>query len=1042
MAATDYEIKSDSPVVSELMFWRLAGHEGLSRPAAYELVVLSKNRNIDAKDILGHAFDVVIGFEDADGGKHQRHFQGHAVRFTRLAQAGRYFEYRIELRSWFWLLSKRANARILQDKPVLEVLDAVIEDSPVKRLKKLKTDQVAGRHEPHRYCVQFQESDYDFLSRLLEEEGIYYWFDAHDAPGTMHLSDNSAVAHEALPAVGTLRYISQSASQAPRQAEITRWVSARRFDTGKHAAADSNFKAIRKKVGATIDASDDHELADLEVFEFPGDYFTPDGAETAAKVRGDELMARRDRHWAFTSWPDVAAGRTFKFEGDPDGVHDGEYIVSGCTMVVAHPGYEGMGLADAAASVVPLLQRLLAEDAVNAVSLDMAQELVEAHPDLVRPGRGACAFLLTLHPVAMPFRPPRLTPRKPMPGPQSAIVVGPKGDELHVDEFGRVKVHFHWDRYDESNEKSTCWVRVSQPWAGKGWGGYFMPRIGQEVIVDFLNGDPDRPIVIGRMYNDDQPIPYKSPTQSGFKTRSTPGGDSTNYNEIMFEDKKGEEALNVHAEKNMSTSVENDDSTTVGHDQSITVENDRTVHTIGNEKREVDKDQRNIIHQHQHTDVTWNQYNHIGQHQQNIIGIKGQFNQIGGKVDMIVGQTYNLNVTGALTQYSASVGLTTGAMTIGAASVAVGTTGNMSFTAQGSRKDVTTGAHLVASSAGVKVVAGTDIELMGMANINATSVGSNTTVMGSNSSGYIGINSEANMGMNRSTFMGLQMDNFLGMSIANAAAIQMENCAAIQMHNVAALDLTDTAVNIENQGVKIINPGAGAGMAAGASVVGALGGLVGGVMGLMDSAATLKQYADAAQALRDTAKELADEGLLPDLQNRLLSLAAAADRRRTQVGTAAGAVVGAVVGGALGGPLGAAAGAAAGSQLGGKYLPGAADSAARAADKAGEAVGGVVDKAWDAAMPSPPADNKAGSVPVGSGTAPGGGAGGPGVAQSNQPPSGAGGASGAGGKSGSVVSDGGKAGGPAAGGADGKGGGPAGAGGKGGGSMGPGGKGG
>ena len=200
MADHEFSIKSDSPVSDKLKFWRIVGHEVLARPSAYELTVLAENETIDAKDILGRSFDVVIEFTDKDNGKHERHCQGHAVRFSRVAQIGRYFEYRISLRSWFWLLTKRINSRILQEKPVLGVVDAVLEDSRISGLKKIKSGKVIGSHTPHTYCVQYQESDYQFLSRLLEEEGIYYWFDAHDAPGTMHLSDTSTLAHDKLPA--------------------------------------------------------------------------------------------------------------------------------------------------------------------------------------------------------------------------------------------------------------------------------------------------------------------------------------------------------------------------------------------------------------------------------------------------------------------------------------------------------------------------------------------------------------------------------------------------------------------------------------------------------------------------------------------------------------------------------------------------------------------------------------------------------------------------------------------------------------------------
>lgn len=920
MAEEKFHIKSESPAVDDLMFWSLAGHEALSRASFYELTVVSKNRAISATDILGRAFDVVIDFSDADGGTHQRHCHGHAVRFVRAQELGRYFEYRITLRSWFWLLTKRKNSRIFQVKPTLEVFDATLDDSPIKRVKKTNVDQVIGKHDALRYCVQFEESDYNFLSRLMEQEGIHYWFDAHDAPGTMYLADASDIAHAALPVTDTLAHVAEQRSEA-RFNEISRWVSATRLDTGKYASTDSNFKTINTLLGVTADGSDDCELADFESFEFPGGYFHKETSEVVGAVRRDELIGRRERHWALTSWPDVAAGRSFKFEGDPDGTRDGEYTVAACTFFVSHPGYEGLDQAPQPQPVADLLRAVLADDPPNMENLGVIQDLFESAPQLRGDGRDASVFVATVMPQAMPYRPPRLTPTVRMPGLQSAIVVGPKGqeNEPYVDEFGRVKVHFHWDRYDESDEKSTCWVRVSQPWAGKNWGGYFMPRIGQEVLVDFLEGNPNRPVIVGRVYNDDQPIPYQSPTQSGFKTRSTPKGGSGNYNEIMFEDKKGAENINIHAERNMSRSVEADDSTTVGHDQSVTVENDRTVHTIGNEKREVDKDQRNIVHQHQHTNVTWCQYNNIGQHQQNIIGDKGQFNQIAGKVDMIIGQTLNTNVTGAMTQHSASLALTSGPVTMGVGSLAITSSGNISVASASDRKDTTGGSHLIAATSGVKIVSAGDVDLMSYANINQTSTGSNTTVLGSNSSGYLGMSNEANMGLATSTFLGLQMGNFMGASIDNALAISMENCAGLRMGNVGALDLSLSAFDVDSTGIKVVNPGAGGGAGAGAMIaVSALAGLGAAAMGVVGVAATLQQYADAAKALRDTAAELND---MPVLQAKLNEMASAADRRLRQGRAGVGAAVGAVVGGVLAGPGGVAMGAGLGGAAGDAILP-------------------------------------------------------------------------------------------------------------------------
>ena len=591
----DFLIKSNSPVVEDLMFWRVVGHEALSRPSHYELSVISKNKTIEAKDILGHAFDVVIRFLDPNGDPHQRHCQGYAIRFTRVAQLGRYYRYEISLQSWFGLLSKRSNSRIHQDKPVLDVLDAVLQDSPIQRVKKTQTDGVIGPHSGRRYCVQHQESDYTFLSRLLEDEGIYYWFDAHDAPGTMCLADASDAAHDMLPVIETLKYIPSGASDA-RHNEITQWISTRQLETGKFASRDSDFKAIKKKLLADKADPDTHELADLEAFEFEGGYFKDDDTEGIAKLRLDELATRRQRHWALTSWPDVTAGKSFTLAGDPDGNRDGDYLIAACSFVVSHPGYEGIPLKEEPRPITQLLHKVLAGDAVNADTQVAYRALLDNSPSLRTGQPGARAFMLTVLPLAQPYRVPRLTPQVVMPGPQSAIVVGPEGEEIHADDYGRVKVHFHWDRYDKSNEKSTCWVRVSQPWAGKGWGGYFIPRIGQEVIVDFLNGDPDRPIIVGRVYNDDQPKPFDSHTQSGFRTRSTPKGSPANCNEFRFDDKKGEEQVYLHAEKNQDISVENDETHTVGHDRTKTIDNDETNHIKRDRTETVDRNEKITVH--------------------------------------------------------------------------------------------------------------------------------------------------------------------------------------------------------------------------------------------------------------------------------------------------------------------------------------------------------------------------------------------------------------------------------------------------------------
>ena len=591
MADHAFTIRSDSPVNDELMFWRIVGHEALARPSFYELTVLSGNEKIDAKDILGRAFDVVIGFVDADDGPHERHCQGHAVRFTRVAQSGRFFEYRIALRSWFWLLSKRVNSRILQEKPVLGVLDAVFEDSPIRSLKKTRSDSVVGVHPPHTYCVQYQESDYSFLSRLMEEEGIYYWFDAHDAPGTMHLSDASDMAHDKLPAVDTLLYVEPGSASEARFNEITRWVSARQFDSGKFASRDRDFKVISKELRADKGDPDTHELADLEVFEFPGGYASGDDTDNLAQVRLDELVGRRQRHWALTSWPDVAAGRSFTLKGDPDPARNGDYIIGACTFVVTSSARETESMTESRRPLDSVLHEALEDDPVNAGMREVLDELIAQTPGLRSAGSGGATFLLTVMPQGVPWRPPRLTPRVTMRGPQSAIVVGRSGEQIWTEEHGRVKVQFHWDRYGKNDENSSCWVRVSHPWAGKGWGAVSIPRIGQEVIVDFLDGDPDQPIVIGRFYNGESMPPYALPggaVTSGIKSNTHKG---KGFNELSMDDTAGKEKMTLHGQYDMNTTVEHDQTLTVHNNRTDTVDVDDSEKVGNNQKQHVGVDQ-------------------------------------------------------------------------------------------------------------------------------------------------------------------------------------------------------------------------------------------------------------------------------------------------------------------------------------------------------------------------------------------------------------------------------------------------------------------
>jgi type VI secretion system secreted protein VgrG len=903
MPKETFQIKSDSPVNADLMFWQIAGHESLSRPSLYQLSVLSEKSDIDAKDILGRAFDVVIDFFNAEGEKKERHCQGHGIRFSRLGKLGRYYLYQISLQSWFGLLTKRTNSRILQDKPILEILEAIFEDSPIKRFKKLTVDNVTGTHDPLRYCVQHQENDYQYTSRLLEDEGIYYWFDSHDEAGTMHLSDSSDVAHEKLPVSDTLKFMTLGNTE-PRFNQITRWTSARQFDTGKHDSRDSNFKTIRQKIGVSIDVADDYELAEFESFEFPGGYFDNDTAQDTAKIRGHELIARRDRHFGATPWPDVAVGKTFALEGDSEGLYDGDYLIGSCTFFVSHPGYESLPKGAVGASVVDTLTSFINQDAFN---VDSAESLINFIADSIGTNplsRGAKQFFVSTLPGDMPFRPPRLTPKVKMPGPQSAIVVGPKGEELHVDDKGRVKVQFHWDRYGEKNEKSTCWVRVSQPWAGKGWGGYFIPRIGQEVIVDFLNGDPDRPIIVGRVYNDEQTIPYSSPTQSGFKSRSTPGGSAKNYNEIMFEDKKGNESLSMHAEKDMSSTVENDDSTSVGHDQSVTVQNDQTTTVKNNRKLTVTGTDTNNVTGIQKVTIGSDQINHIVANQKtevhknhsltvtgdHSIKVEGhRFDETTKNENRTVTGNQTITVTGDISQKAAKMSFEAGHI-------------DFKVTGPNSVHWDCNVAPFKSAFKNYELVSNKNIDLFAIGEINQTSMKSNTTVLGNNDSGHIGNSSQTNMGRATSTFMGSATDNFFGISQANFAGLQISNTLALSMQSVVGPRIEKYSSKVHDSIIHVFKSGAAAGEPVAPSaiarvamknhkliaILSALRALWTGGVGIKD---TRKQYQDGSTAI---AKMLVDEDNFkefPELRENLKRFQELLNNRGAGFGEATVAIV-------------------------------------------------------------------------------------------------------------------------------------------------------
>ncbi len=547
----------------------LEGSEGLSRLFEFRMDVVALSSQTVAFDaILGQSVTAEIEMLSGE----TRYVSGIVCR---IAQGGRTIgpdgetltSYRLEVVPQFWLLTRRAGSRIFQQKSVPDILREVLEGLNV-------TYQIQGTFEPRNFCTQYRESDFAFASRLMEEEGIYYFFKHEDGRSTMVLA-NTPASHPDVEMDGAARFEDErSRTAAPDR--IRSWEKRQEIRSGKFTLWDHSFELPGKHLDASKPTLDSvqtgtvsHKLKvakndSFELYDYPGEYakrfdgIAPGGGEQASdlqKVFQDNtrtvgIRMQEEELGSIviegkSGYPQLTAGGKFTLEGHPDA--NGAYVLT----QVSH--------------VARLDQR-------------------------IRSGSGegfAYENQFTCIPAALPFRPSRTTPR-PQIGCQTAEVVGPSGEEIFVDKYGRVKVQFHWDREGKKDAGSACWIRVASSWAGKNWGAIHIPRVGQEVVVDFLEGDPDRPLIVGSVYNAEMMPPYTLPdnkTQSGIKSRSTMKGTAENFNEIRFEDKKDSEQIYAHAEKNLDVVVENDETRKVGFEK--TDKGDQTIEIFNNQTLKV-----------------------------------------------------------------------------------------------------------------------------------------------------------------------------------------------------------------------------------------------------------------------------------------------------------------------------------------------------------------------------------------------------------------------------------------------------------------------
>jgi len=531
----------------ELHVLNFNGSEALSSLYAYSVDLACREADLDFSQVVGQQALLTIS-----RGDEVRNVQGVVSSFQQQQRGSTFTLYDATLQPRAFRMENRVDCRIFQDLSMKQVVSRVLEQHNVANRWRCRGNQ---EPEAREYCVQYRETDWNFVCRLLEEEGYTFFWEHTDSSHTMVIS-NDRRAHEEISGESTLQFGAPSESSESRE-RIMRMSYAERVVPGRVALRDYNFQMPH------VDLSSDHESgqgeAELEVYDYPGVYVAPEQGQGLSEVRQQENEVRRRGGSGASDCARLAAGFTFTLDGHhQSSLNEQEYLVTSLSC-------DGTTQTD------------LEEGRVSAV----------------------CDFASSFSyiPAEVHFRPSQVSSRPRVMGSQTAVVVGPDGQEIHTNEQGQVKVQFHWDRLGRQDEQSSCWVRVAQPWAGDGYGFVFIPRIGNEVVVEFLEGDPDRPLVTGSVYHVQNPPPLDLPAEqsrSTIKSRSTP--DSDGFNEIRFEDQAGAEELYTHAQRNQTEVVRADHSTSVGNDQSRTVKQNRTA-TIqeGDDKITVSTGSRTVV---------------------------------------------------------------------------------------------------------------------------------------------------------------------------------------------------------------------------------------------------------------------------------------------------------------------------------------------------------------------------------------------------------------------------------------------------------------
>jgi type VI secretion system secreted protein VgrG len=585
----------------QLLFVKMTGQEALSTVSEFELDCVSPLDSIDPLALLGQSVtvEIVTQYEGSP-----RYINAIVKSFGYVgpdSSAKNLYKYKAKLVSWLFLVDKTSDCRIFQQLGVDAIIKQVLGDMGMPfEMKLMET------YPPREYVVMFDETKLNFVKRLAEEVGIYFYTKHDNGHHTIVFTDGG---HMTLPQYAKIPFLTPKTRTMDIEEQVKEWHIEHELRSGRYVTSSYNFKTPNARLLKIDDLPKGHSNDALEMYEWHGRY--PDLGEAAllARTRREQQQQDFQTIVAKSNARGVLPGYYFKLTDHPVASNNAEYLI---------------------------------------VSADY---FFQENQQTDEGKETTWEVNFTAKPSSDRYQPPRVTTKPKIVGPQAAKVSGPAGSEIWCDNFGRVKVQFPWDRYGKNDENSSCWIRVSSPWAGSNFGGIHVPRIGQEVIVEHVGGDADQPIITGRVYNQNQMPPFDLPanaTQSGFLSRSSPGGAYGNANAIRFEDKKGAEQVWIQAERNMDTVVENDETHHVMHDRTKTIDHNETVFVHHDRTETVDNNETITVHNNRQERVDQNETISIGANRMEQVEQNETVTILGNRTNSIVGnhtETIGQNLT-------------------------------------------------------------------------------------------------------------------------------------------------------------------------------------------------------------------------------------------------------------------------------------------------------------------------------------------------------------------------------------------------------------